>query len=227
MADKKSTAKTAERSTEAAPNQPAKDREDIISRSQAGTASATGYERQRTDPDTDTDIPRGEDRGSKVAIEGEPESDYPDMDYAKPQGAQAKPANMAVNGTVPVNMVPTPSGPVPIGATRSQAIPAKELVQSGIRRGAYSGKLEQGTKLSEDDVRKLDGPTLRAIAADRGYNVGMGGTNAIRQQFLEAQEKDSIRAEASGAATEAWENEGLRAAAEKEGILTAEKSDKK
>lgn len=171
--------------TEAAPNQPAEARAEILSRSQAGANTVTGYERSRVLGNEK--IPEGKERGSQQEIEGDIKSDYypgPSA-KAKPQGAQAQPANLAVNGTVPVNMVPSPFGPIPRDAARSTAVPESELLNAN----GHSRQLDPGKAVPEELLNSLDAATLRAVAADRGYTLPHAGTRTTRSLFRQKEKE--------------------------------------
>lgn len=188
MADSKKESKQAEAKseagTEAAPNQPAEDRAAVLERAQTGLATATGVERARLEG-ADEDIPQGKDRGSTVEIEGDPQPDFAAGKSSKPQGSQAKPANFAVNGSLPVNHVPSPSGPVPAGATRETNVDSAELYASH----EDEHRLSAGEPIPEEVIDRLSATELRAIAADRGYNIPHGGTRTTRARLRAEEEK--------------------------------------
>lgn len=101
--------------------------------------------------------------------------------------AQTEPAIMTPGGSIPHGFVSTPSGPMPAsaqgGASRLTEY-GKKLASEGKR-----GKLHAPAKLSEEQVQKMTKPELRAVARDRGYEIGDGGHNTLARAFLRAQDQ--------------------------------------
>lgn len=166
-----------------------------------GLESATGraiHEAERTD------IPTGEDRGSTTPIVGKIQAD---LDSPKPDGAQTEPARFTTNGSLPHNMIPTPSGPMPAGGARS-AEDMSELVDAvNDEHDATYGAGRTGTgnkKLSEATVGRLGRAELIAIGQTRGYPMDINsGTRKARNDFLKGQDDDkNITSEEEGAVYE-------------------------
>lgn len=140
-----------------------------------------------------SEVPQGEDRGSKVPVEGEAVSDW---DIANgnggANGAQTQPARFTSNGQLPHNMIPTPSGAVPVGATALSPEDAKKLVEdTNDAHDAYVNRGTERRKLSKATVQRLSIPDIQAISEQRGYDVpAFGGVRVMRQAFLDAQDAD-------------------------------------
>lgn len=165
------------------PNQTAEERTEILDRAAEGTATATGQEKVRLQGRAER--PEGRERGSTVKIEGDIKPDFYQgpSSKSKPQGAQAKPANMAVNGTVEVNTVPSPSGPVPADVAGAGAVSA-QLVNQAVEAESTT-RLDPDKRVSEKVLASLDATTLRAVGADRGYNIPHGSARVVRARFRE------------------------------------------
>lgn len=138
------------------------------------------------------EIPTGEDRGSTLeAGQDEAVADAV-AEGAAPAGLQAEPAEFTQTGSVVMNMVPSPSGPVPVNLVASDPEAAAELLEE--RAATVREEQERRNPdrhFTEDEVNELDGGTLRALAARRGYTDMPGaGTRSARQAFLQAQSKD-------------------------------------
>ena len=170
--------------TKASPDQTAKERARILSRAVAGSNTVTGQERARVLGESS--VPTGEDRGSKNKIAGEIRPDFyagPSSKH-KPQGAQAKSANLAVNGTIPVGTAPSPSGPVPADVQYTSAVGPKFQTKPVTGR-----QLDTSKPVPDSLIDQMDGVTLRAVGHDRGYQIPMAGTRTVRQLFRQAEAK--------------------------------------
>lgn len=155
-----------------------------------GLESATGTAIRENERD---DIPQGEDRGSKIEIEGgEPEADA--LEGAEPRGAQAEPARFTSNGQIPHNTVPSPSGAVPVGAVATSVEDARARVEEAQRSHdeAYANRGGANQRISEATVGRLGRAELLAIAQTRGYEGmnDLAGTRRTRTDFLKAQDED-------------------------------------
>jgi hypothetical protein len=130
---------------------------------------------------------KGKERGSTVPIAG----GVPKGDWQSPKavGAQKEPAKWATNGSVPVNSIPSPSGPVPVGAVAMTAEEGEKVVEAYEEgaRGAFASAAT--TRLSEEQVARMSGAELRAVAHQRGYDLELAGTRVTRTRFLKLQEK--------------------------------------
>lgn len=150
-----------------------------------GPESATGAALESATKE----IPTGEDRGSTTPIVGDirPDSER------EAQGAQTEPARFTSNGQLPHDMVPSPSGVVPVGAVATSQEDAKARVEAVHK--AHDEFVQQrrarSRRLDEATVNRLTGAELRAIGEQRGYQIGNAlGTRASRRAFLDAQDKD-------------------------------------
>lgn len=158
----------------------------ILSQAPSNSASATGQaKREKDEEERLTDHPRG----STVEIEGAPEGgDFGAGTDAKPQGMQTEPAAFTPSGTIPAAMVSSPGGFVPLSA-----------IPEGEREGRLRSTLgkqpigDQHEKLTEEELGQLDGPSIRAIAVQRGYkNIPEFGSRTIRSRFLQEQDNDPL-----------------------------------
>lgn len=159
----------------------------VLERSTAGANSASGQERDRLL--FGEEIPEGKDRGSQLEVEGSPKADFPQHTAQKPQGAQAEPAVMALNGTLALGMVPSPTGPIP--ADRTTALGIEQGVLADAHKGQFGVKLDPSVPLEESFLRTLDRTTIRSIAHDRGYDLPLRGGGATREMFLQKQKADA------------------------------------
>lgn len=170
-----------------APVQSDEVREAILQKSSGGVGTAIGVIRKYDLEEAE--IPQGEDRGSKLPIAGEfKEGDA--WEGAEPQGAQAQPAIITTNGTVPVNMIGTPSGPVPISAVESDPVRGAELIQERLDADEKEILRTGYARLSRAKIASMSANELRAVASDRGYDIGQAGNRLSRQRFIKAQQDD-------------------------------------
>lgn len=167
-------------------------REKTLQRSSAGSLSAIGVEREFRLGDGEDRIKGLESRGVDQEIEGgEPEPDHPPHPGPAARGLQTAPANFVTNGTVPATFVGSPSGPVPVSSVARDAAHARQLLKEA-RESNDRVVLGAGyEKVSRDKIEKMSGAELRAVAYDRGYDLGQqSGSRSTRRRFIEAQNKD-------------------------------------
>lgn len=153
---------------------------------QTSVASATGQ--QIAWENGETEVPKGDERGSQLEIEGgDPTPTIEGGD--KPRGLQAEPALFVSNGQVPHDMVPSPTGLQPVAAVAGTPEEAKEKIDQRVdeHQKYVSRTQEKDRVLDEATVGRLGKAELRAIALQRGYDVPEAGTRAIRANFLRAQ----------------------------------------
>lgn len=162
-------------------------REAILNKSSAGLGTAIGtiraYELD------EKEIPSGEDRGSTQPIAGTFEGGD-SWEGAKPQGAQEQPAILATNGTIPVNMIGSPSGPVPISAVTGDPAQGAKMIQEHLDQDEKEVLKTGYAKLSRAKVESMSAAELRAVASDRGYDLGQAGNRQSRIRFRRAQDAD-------------------------------------
>lgn len=155
-----------------------------------GAESATG----QALVDNTASVPQGEDRGSTVPIAGGAYSDWEiaNGDGEATVGAQGEQARFTSNGQLPHNMIPTPSGAVPVGATSLSVEDAEERIRDvNDAHDAYVNRGTERRKLSPQTVQRLSIPEIQAIAQQRGYDIPeFGGVRVMRQAFLDAQGGD-------------------------------------
>lgn len=184
-------------------------REKVLAQSATGGGTATGQAREHFLGEETERIEGLKSRGSEVPIEGgdpQPDAVQPGQ---PPRGNQAQPSAFVSNGSLPVNMVPSGSGLVPVSSVTSDPETAKELVDTAARARDEHILRSGFRKLSRAKVESMTAGELRAVASDRGYDIGeYGGNRITRQRFLEAQKKDEGLDESS----ETDETEGTTSA---------------
>lgn len=170
----------------------------IMQNSAAGGDTAVGHERRRLQA-----IEDGEDEfdgpgGSEIPIAGgEPQPDAPAFSAAEPIGAQAQPSNFTTNGSLPVNHVASPTGLVPVSTVAQDATQGAKLVQENLDQHERSVLRSGATKLSRAKIESMTAGDLRAVAHDRGYDLGpeSTGTRSARRKFIAAQQADDDAAD--------------------------------
>lgn len=187
--DTKEAVKAAEKSAD--PKEPSPTPAALVIPAEGGAGTATAAAR-RAESDKER-IANLETRGAPEEPLGDPQSDYPENDTKnKPQGLQAEPATFVANGSVEGNYLPSPTGPVPVGAVAGSREEAKALreahakrLETEQRRGAAFDHLE------DEQIDQMDGATLRAVAQQRGYGEPpASGTRTAREFFRQKQSED-------------------------------------
>lgn len=157
-------------------------RAEMLSRSTASSGSATGQAKDQASGKEDERL-EGQDKrpGPK---DGPTNGDFALVEYAQPIGLQAEPANFTSGGTIPASMVSSPSGFVPISS-----IADPEEAQE--RTLGAQGSTRDDRALTEEELGQLDGPSIRAIGAQRGYKINdLAGKRTVTAAFLAAQGED-------------------------------------
>lgn len=157
---------------------------------QTSVASATGQ--QIAWENGETEVPKGDERGSQLEIEGgDPTPTIEGGD--KPRGLQAEPALFVSNGQVPHDMVPSSSGLQPVAAVAATPEEAKEKIDQRVEEHQryVSRTQDKDRVLDEATVGRLSKTELRAIGLQRGYDMPDAGTRAIRASFLSEQTRSS------------------------------------
>lgn len=138
-------------------------------------------------------IPKGKDAGSPVPIQGkEPEPDFLGKGN-KPTGLQAEKALFVSNGSVPSDVVATPTGPQPIGAIATSPEHGEQLMKDHReqhQRFIDKTKAPARHRLDEATIGRLTRAELKAIGDQRGYDIPDAGTRATRAAFLRDQGND-------------------------------------
>jgi hypothetical protein len=176
-----------------APIQETAVRRTILEKSSAGGISAVGLARAAEVGDQKERIGNLDSRGSTQPVAGGDaiKADYPDFTPGAPVGAQAQPANYTTNGTLPVGMVGSPTGPVPASSVTADPAEARKRIQENLdsqKKHVLRSGFEQ---LSRDKIESMSPADLRAVASDRGYDVGLAGARVTRRRFLAEQTKDA------------------------------------
>lgn len=172
-------------------------RDRILQNSAAGGDTAVGNERRRKLSEADGDEFDGPG-GSELEIAGgEPQSDHAPFEAPAPVGAQAQPSNFTTNGSLPVNMVASPSGLVPVSAVTSDPAQGAQLVQDNLDITSRAVLKSGAQKLSRAKIESMTAGDLRAVAHDRGYDLGSdnAGSRTTRRAFIAAQQADDDAAE--------------------------------
>lgn len=168
------------------------------------TATGIAYEHHFGEKET----PEGEERGSTRESAGHADEIKPDAvsEGQGPVGLQAEEAAYARNGTIPAGFTASPSGPVPISSVARDPEEAKRRASETFE--AYDKQLirsKEYEELSDEQIDRASGAELRAVAHDRGYNLGpIGGNRSTRARFRRAQAED--RGSSSGESAETRED---------------------
>lgn len=186
---KKSSSKKSKKESSKSKSTEAQDdevREKVLDRAPSGTGTATGKAK------SEREIPKGKDRGAK-----EPHDEGASPDYfeggKKPEGAQAEPARFTPTGSIRAGMVASPTGPVPASARARSSEEGEKLLerQKERERESVLGREEGRGAVTEDQLNRMSASEIRAVAHDRGYDLGArGGRHRTRRAFLRAQEED-------------------------------------
>lgn len=187
MADKKKQAELN------APIQDEETRTKVLQNSTAGGDTAVGRARDfhlGDQEDRTADLPGG----SEIPVAGGDQlvGDFADQTPVKPIGAQAETAIYTTNGTLPVNMVPSPSGLVPASAVTADPAEARRRTQEALDAHADSVHRTGGyERLSRNQIESMSAGDLRSVAQQRGYDLGdYAGSRATRRRFIAEQNKD-------------------------------------
>jgi hypothetical protein len=106
----------------------------------------------------------------------------------KNHGGQIEPAQFVVNGSVPYDYVPSPSGPVPASVITDDA--KRTATVEAARQAARNATKNSLRFLTESDLQSMSPAEVRAVAWDRGYEMKDGGRAAVRRAFAAAQDDD-------------------------------------
>jgi hypothetical protein len=149
--------------------------------------TATGRELSRLDDDF-------EEGEYDELGEGSPKADFAKGPASKPSDGQAAPANFAVNGTLPLNMIGSPTGPVPVTDPDLDTDDLYDPPSDGV------SSLDD---LTDEQISRLSSAELRAVAHDRGYDkVRPAGRAAVAQMFRKAKQADDAASRPQAATLE-------------------------
>lgn len=177
-----------------APVQSEEARNKILANSTAGRNTAIGQEREALlkEQEGEDESERESDGSTIPIVGGEPQGDYAAVTPKEPTGAQAQPAIVSTNGTIPVNHVASPTGPIPVSAVETDPEAAAKRAEAHLTTADKQTIRAGYEKLSRNKVESMSPGDLRAVASDRGYDIGdYAGSRATRKRFLDAQNKDS------------------------------------
>lgn len=157
-------------------------REEMLARSTSGSGSATGQAKEQASGKEDERLGGSEDREGPE--DAPAKGDFGAVEYAQPVGLQAEPANFTSGGTIPAGMVSSPGGFVPLSAVGDPEAALERTL-------GQQGSTKDNRRLTEDDLDQLDGPSIRAIGAQRGYKIAdLAGRRTVKAAFLTAQDED-------------------------------------
>lgn len=139
----------------------------------------------------EVEVPKGDERGSQVDIEGgDPTPTLEGGD--KPRGLQAEDALFSSNGQVASDMEASPTGLQPIGANSASPEEAKKKIeQRRTEHEAYVNRTPKVERLDDATINRLGRAELAAIGKQRGYSIPDAGTRATRAAFAAGQDSDS------------------------------------
>lgn len=173
-----------------APVQTDEDRQAALDAAPGGAGTATGQAKAFLSGEEQERLDSLESRGSTAPIVG---GDIkPDHEGGQPPiGAQAEHASFTTNGSLPAAMVPSPTGLVPVGVTGGTPEEQRARVEEHLKTARGRAATASHQKLSRRQVESMSAAELRAVASDRGYDLGDNAGNRItRKRFLEEQDKD-------------------------------------
>lgn len=160
-------------------------------RTSPSTATATGlatHDRQGTDP-------REEEENENLSPDAEKiKPDAIATKGNKPIGAQKEPAKFTVNGSVPEGMVASTSGYVPVSAVARTQDEADTKLEEQAQNlsDSFRSTTSSRQRISDEQIQKMSGAELRAVASDRGYDFSDAmGSRGTRAAFARAQEEDT------------------------------------
>lgn len=164
-----------------------------LSRAPTGSGTATGQAIAQKSGEEDERISSLENRGSPQEVAGGDsiKADFAGGETSEPTGLQAEPAQFAVNGTLNPAMVASPTGLVPVGAVAASPEDAVRRVEENLRAQEDAARTRSALEpIDERLIDRLSAPELRAIAHDRGYDVGQSGGRVTRERFKQLQSED-------------------------------------
>ena len=160
-----------------------------------GSATATSQEVARILGHEDERL-KDAPGGSETPIEGgEPKPDAIATKGIKPVGLQKEASTFVGNGTVDIhNTVATNYGPAPIGVAATTADAAEDVRAERKERfeAEQRGAFAEFERIPEEVIGRMSAAELRAVAANRGYDIGPDmGRRATRARFLAVQADDN------------------------------------
>lgn len=174
-----------------------------LSRAPTGSGTATGQAIADRSGEEAERISSIENRGSPQEVAGGDsiKADFAGGETSEPIGLQAEPAQFAVNGTLNPAMVASPTGLVPVGAVATSPEDAVRRVEENLRAQEDAARTKSSLEpIDERLIDRLSAPELRAIAFDRGYDVGQSGGRVTRERFKHLQAEDKRFSDRKGAA---------------------------
>lgn len=198
-------------STEQPPTQPSEVKEDTLKKALSGLNTATGREKARLEGSDEA--LKGDEAAEKKEIAGGDEivADYSGQRTQKPVGLQAEEASFAPNGTVNPALVPSPSGSVPgiqVGLS-GEALQKRQEELIDRQKKALEERQKGPEALTDEQIESMSAAELRAVAADRGYQIPTtSGRRATQRAFRSAQRDSQQAANRSGQGSEKSGEEG-------------------
>lgn len=157
-------------------------------RAATGVGTATGREAIRRQDETEGG--RATETGHDDEIEGA-HADY--LGEGKPPvGTQTEPSMFVSNGAIQPNMVPSPSGPVPISTVARSQEHANQINESRTQQISDSyNNTSARQRITDEKLARMTRAEIAAVAFDRGYDISSAaGGRATRSLFKAAQDKD-------------------------------------
>lgn len=170
-------------------------REATLAGVSTGGLTASGHAAAQLDEENSDEkrISELESRGSTTPIaEGDSlVADYAGNDSQKPVGLMAEKASFVKNGSLPAGQLPTPTGLMPASALATSPEDANKRLEEHVKTLNGRSRTLEYQKLSRAQIDAMSGAELRAVAHDRGYDLGdQAGNRATRKRFIEAQNRD-------------------------------------
>jgi hypothetical protein len=164
----------------------------ILARTAAGRNTTSGQAREDL-LRADEDRPNTPEGSEIPIVGGEPQPDHPSDGARENIGAQNAPANLATNGSLPVNQVGSPTGLIPVSAVTADPHQGARLVQENLDATKEHLLRSGNPKLSRAKIESMSAHDLRAVAYDRNYDIGeYAGARQTRARFLRAQRDDEL-----------------------------------
>jgi hypothetical protein len=124
----------------------------------------------------------------------EPAGDIPESNESGPVGDQLKPAVFTPGGSLPNAQVATPTGLVPASVVGDDKVAAK-IVEERDASARTMGRRPAHRTIDDATLDSMTRASIRAVAFDRGYDIGEGGSRVMRERFKEAQRNDALASE--------------------------------
>lgn len=106
---------------------------------------------------------------------------------------EAPAAVITPSGQIPHGMIPSPSGPMPAANIADPVAAQKAQDAALLSAHAHAQRGLRGhRKLTREQLAGMGRAEIRAVATDRGYDLGEGGRRVSIANFLKAQDEDEL-----------------------------------